>query len=294
MSAAPSSRAARSRRCPISARTSGTSSARISKGFDAVIHLAALSNDPLGNLEPELTYDINHRASVRLAALAKEAGCRRFLFASSCSNYGQAGEEMHRRDRRAQSGHGLWRIQGAVGARHLADGRRRLLPDLPAPGDRLRRVAAPALRHRAQQPRRLGRHDRAHHLKSDGTPWRPIVHIEDISRAFIAALEAPARAGLQRSLQCRPDRAQLSHPRHRRDRRRRGAGLPARARRRRRPRHAFLPRQLREDRARAAGLQAAMGCAAGRRAALRRLRRSASRSRSSRGRATSASAISRS
>ncbi len=58
------------------------------EGFDAVIHLAALSNDPLGNLNEELTYDINHRASVAMAKAAKRAGVGRFLFASSCSNYG--------------------------------------------------------------------------------------------------------------------------------------------------------------------------------------------------------------
>src|SRR5437660_12602439 len=63
-------------------------------GFDAVLHLAALSNDPLGDLRPTLTDDINHRASVRIAELAKKAGVRRFVFASSCSNYGQAGEDM--------------------------------------------------------------------------------------------------------------------------------------------------------------------------------------------------------
>src|SRR3954464_15637445 len=63
-------------------------------GFDAVLHLAALSNDPLGNLRPELTDEINHRASVRIAEIAKHAGVRRFVFASSCSNYGKAGEEM--------------------------------------------------------------------------------------------------------------------------------------------------------------------------------------------------------
>src|SRR5262249_47995020 len=62
------------------------------EGLDAIIHLAALSNDPLGDLQPELTYEINHRASVRLAKLAKQAGVSRFLLASSCSNYGQGGE----------------------------------------------------------------------------------------------------------------------------------------------------------------------------------------------------------
>src|SRR5262245_46048504 len=62
-------------------------------GFDAIIHLAALSNDPLGNLNPQITYDINHLASVRLARLAREAGVARFLFASSCSLYGLAGND---------------------------------------------------------------------------------------------------------------------------------------------------------------------------------------------------------
>src|ERR1700756_5643142 len=63
-------------------------------GFDAVLHLAALSNDPLGNLRPNLTDEINHQASTRMARLAKAAGVHRFVFASSCSNYGQAGEDM--------------------------------------------------------------------------------------------------------------------------------------------------------------------------------------------------------
>jgi len=63
-------------------------------GVEAVLHLAALSNDPLGNLRPQLTDDVNHRASVRIAELAKQAGVKRFVLASSCSNYGQAGAEM--------------------------------------------------------------------------------------------------------------------------------------------------------------------------------------------------------
>src|SRR5262245_55305231 len=62
------------------------------RGFDGIIHLPALSNDPLGNLNPQLTYEINHLASVRLAVLAKQARVPRFVFASSCSNYGAAGD----------------------------------------------------------------------------------------------------------------------------------------------------------------------------------------------------------
>src|SRR5215469_15747812 len=65
------------------------------RGFDAVVHLAALSNDPLGDLDPEITHDINHKASVRLAELAKEAGVKRFVFSSSCSTYGAAGDAIH-------------------------------------------------------------------------------------------------------------------------------------------------------------------------------------------------------
>ena len=64
------------------------------EGFDAILHFAALSNDPLGDLDPELTYDINHRASVRLAELAKAAGVKRFVFSSSCSTYGAAGDDL--------------------------------------------------------------------------------------------------------------------------------------------------------------------------------------------------------
>ena len=60
-------------------------------GFDAVVHLAALSNDPLSDLNPEITYDINHRGTVHLAKQAKRAGVQRFVFSSSCSNYGSAG-----------------------------------------------------------------------------------------------------------------------------------------------------------------------------------------------------------
>src|SRR5208283_1972514 len=64
-------------------------------GFNAVVHLAALSNDPVGNLDPQLTFDINHLSSVRLAELAKEAGVERFVFSSSCSTYGAAGDAFH-------------------------------------------------------------------------------------------------------------------------------------------------------------------------------------------------------
>jgi nucleoside-diphosphate-sugar epimerase len=131
------------------------------EGFDAVLHLAALSNDPLGNLNPRLTYEINHTASVRLAVLAKEAGVPRFLFSSSCSTYGAAGEESvdEGADFHPVTPYGL---------------SPRLRFDLV-----LNNLVAWALTTGCV------------YIKSDGSPWRPIVHVEDISRAFIAVLHAP-------------------------------------------------------------------------------------------------------
>ncbi len=82
------------------------------EGFDAIMHLAGLSNDPLGDLNPELTYEINHRASVDLAKLAKQVGVERFIFSSSCSNYGAGVKDWLDEDIRLQPGDALRQVQG--------------------------------------------------------------------------------------------------------------------------------------------------------------------------------------
>ena len=161
-------------------------------GFDAVIHLAALSNDPLSNLNPQVTYDINHLASVRLAWLAREAGVKRFLFASSCSLYGVAGDEgllTEEADFNPITPYGESKVLVERDVARLATHSFSpvFLRNATAYG------VSPRLRADLVVNSLVGYAVTTGEIfiQSDGTPWRPLVHIEDISNAFLAALEAP-------------------------------------------------------------------------------------------------------
>jgi nucleoside-diphosphate-sugar epimerase len=162
------------------------------KGFDAVIHLAALSNDPLSDLNPECTYEINHRASVRLAEVAKIAGVRRFLFSSSCSLYGLSAGAYFLTEEASFNPVTPYGESKVLVERDVS----RLADDNFSP-TYLRNSTAygvsPRLRADLVVNNLVGFACATGEvlIASDGTPWRPLVHVEDICRAFIAILEAP-------------------------------------------------------------------------------------------------------
>ncbi len=161
------------------------------EGFDAIVHLAALSNDPLGDLNPDITYEINHAASVRLARLAQDAGVPRFLYSSSCSSYGTAGDSLV--DETAElhpvTPYAISKVRVEQDVAKLADDTfsPTFLRNATAFGVSPRLRFDLVLNNLVAWAYAKGRV----HIKSDGSPWRPLVHVEDISRAFLAVLAAP-------------------------------------------------------------------------------------------------------
>ncbi|WP_348540259.1 SDR family oxidoreductase [Ruegeria sp. R14_0] len=160
------------------------------KGFDAVVHLAALSNDPLGQLRPGLTQQINHEGTIHVAKQAKAAGVSRFVFASSCSNYGRAGEDFVDENGKLnpQTDYGVSKVLAERDLKPLAD--ETFTPTFlrfataygASPRMRFDIVLNNLIAHAYTSGRIL--------MMSDGTPWRPIIHVEDMARAFLATLEA--------------------------------------------------------------------------------------------------------
>ncbi len=160
-------------------------------GFNAVIHLAALSNDPIGDLNPELTFDINYHSSVRLAELSKTSGVERFVFSSSCSNYGAAAGQVLTEESPLNpvTPYGRSKVLAEMAIQEMASDSFSpvFLRSATACGVSPRFRTDLVVNNLVAWAFTTGRI----RILSDGTPWRPLVHVRDIAAAFVAAVEAP-------------------------------------------------------------------------------------------------------
>jgi len=160
--------------------------------IDAVVHLAAISNDALGDLNPQCTYDINHLASVRLAKLARDAGVKRFVYSSSCSVYGAASPDDVLDEEASFAPVTPYAKSKVLVERDLSE-----LADENFSPVFMRNATvygvSPQLRGDLVVNNLVGWALTTGEImmKSDGTPWRPLVHVEDVCNAFIAVLQAP-------------------------------------------------------------------------------------------------------
>lgn len=163
-------------------------------GFDAVVHLAGLSNDPLGDLDPALTRQLNTDAAISLALAAKAAGVPRFVFSSSCSNYGAAGQDFIDENGQFRPVTPYGRSKASAEAELAALADERFSPVLMRSATAF--GASPRIRFDlvVNNLTAWAVATGDIYLKSDGTPWRALVHIEDIARAFLAVVEAPREA----------------------------------------------------------------------------------------------------
>lgn len=164
------------------------------KGFDCVMHLAAISNDPMGDMDPRITYSINREGSIQLARLSKQAGVKRFLFSSSCSIYGQGNSPFLKEDATFNplTAYAISKIDTETALREMADEHfspvylRNSTAYGFSPMFRIDLVVNNLL------TCAITKGDIK--IKSDGEPWRPLIHCRDIARAFVALLHAPQQS----------------------------------------------------------------------------------------------------